>query len=206
MKRFRANTNRLANHVTIYRQVDTDPTKQKLNDEEHKHKERKEPDLHASLIPIVTKPDDDSALLLRQDGLVDRPSRVQMRQKVRHSCSNGGNWKYETEVENLEQNQGRGSREQTKHKAKRVVLRKKPNPNSSLASKQAAKSTATTTTKAQWFTEEVDCSDVWKCGLWVGIVVDTWRIVIILHSYWFNLMWNKSCVWYYLIHCHFYII
>jgi hypothetical protein len=40
--------------------------------------------LHASLVPVVAEADDDEALLLGEDGLVHRPSRVQMRQQVRH--------------------------------------------------------------------------------------------------------------------------
>lgn len=43
--------------------------------------------LHASFVPIMAETDDNSALLLRQDGLIYGPAGVQMRQKIRHSES-----------------------------------------------------------------------------------------------------------------------
>lgn len=43
--------------------------------------------LHTSFVPIMAETDDNSALLLRQDGLIYGPARVQMRQKIRHGES-----------------------------------------------------------------------------------------------------------------------
>ena len=43
--------------------------------------------LHAGLVPVVAEADDDEALLLGEDRLVHRPSRVQMRQQIRHLLS-----------------------------------------------------------------------------------------------------------------------
>lgn len=40
--------------------------------------------LHASLVPVVAEADDDGALLLGEDGLVDGPAGMQMRQQIRH--------------------------------------------------------------------------------------------------------------------------
>jgi len=60
--------------------------REELNRLKHRKKEEKEEEeeeeqyLHACLIPIVSKTDNDSAFLLRQDRLVDGPSGMQMRQ------------------------------------------------------------------------------------------------------------------------------
>lgn len=41
-------------------------------------------DLHAGLVPIVAEADEDEALLLRQDRLIDGPAGVKVRQQIRH--------------------------------------------------------------------------------------------------------------------------